>query len=328
MRIALKNRGKPFICDVPANMLKRSKEFSKGARMLYGTMRGLANGKTGELAIRNNPLNWKFIASEAEIGRDLWQRFLRELRASGYVTCVRERVEHYRGGRKRNVLGRARYFVHKQPKINEKQRLLLMPDSPTVEKSGRQFSSETPHRSEKGASPLNGERIRTRGTRTQSSSSSPEIADDDSHGNAMESKANPFLSEEDQALLCRIRKRLRERHEPLYRQFREHIEDDDFLMAGIELIDVRGKELILNPLTYFTMSFVEIFNTARPGEGIDDDFSVLVAEARRRHERREKYIGQLRPLSAESEERRQQFNRSMEGKVHWSGGNDRDKTST
>jgi hypothetical protein len=129
---------KPFICDVPAKMLKRCKELSKGARMLHGTMRGLANGKTGELAIRGNPLDWKFIAREAEIGRDQWQRLLRELLAAGYVTRERERVEHYASGRKRIVLGRARYFVHKQPKHIKKTSILLMPDSPTVEESGTQ----------------------------------------------------------------------------------------------------------------------------------------------------------------------------------------------
>ncbi len=306
-------RRDPFICDMPAPMLKRHNRLSKAARSLYSTMRALADGTTGELAIRGNPLDWKCIAREAEIGRDQWQRGLQELTNAGLVSKERERVEHYKHGRKRKVLGRARYFVHKQPKPLKKPNILLMPDSPTVEESGTQLSSETPYCPVRGVSTLSEERKGFERIRTKSSSGSPPTPDDDVQVNSLESKANPFLPEEDRALLAQVRKRLRERHEPLYRQFLEQILDDDFLMAAIELIDFRGEDQILNPLAYFTTSIVEIFSAANPGDG-DDDFSRLVKQSQRRRKRRQRYLGPLQPLSVESEERRQQFNRMVEGR--------------
>ena len=36
---------KSFICDLPAQLLQRNDKLSRGARMLYGTLRALANGK-------------------------------------------------------------------------------------------------------------------------------------------------------------------------------------------------------------------------------------------------------------------------------------------
>jgi hypothetical protein len=74
-----------FIVDVPASLLKRNANLSKNARRLYLTMRGLANGKTGELAIRGCPLDWRYISRQAEMGRDAWQRGVRELIAAGLV---------------------------------------------------------------------------------------------------------------------------------------------------------------------------------------------------------------------------------------------------
>jgi hypothetical protein len=308
------NRSDAFVCDMPAPMLKKNNKISKAARSLYATLRGLANGKTGELAIRGNPLDWKFIARAAEIGRDQWQRALRELIVSGWVTKKRERVELYKHGRKRNVLGRARYFVHKQPKPLKKPNILLVPDSPTVEGSGTQISSETPYCPARSVSPLSEERKGFERIRTKSSSGSPTTPDDDFQANSLESKANPFLPEEDKNLLMRIRKRLAELHKPLYGRFAEQIQDDDFMVAGIELVDGRGTDQIRNPATYFTTSLVEILIAANPGEQVKDDFSRLIKRSRRRRERRQKYMGQLHPLSAESEEKRQQFNRMVEGR--------------
>jgi hypothetical protein len=134
----------PFIVDVPASFLKRSAGLSKDARQLYGTMRALANGKTGELAIRGNPLDWRYIVRHAEMGRDRWQWALKELLAGGLASRERERVVIHKDGRKRVVWGRVRYFVHKQPKSTKKPMILPMPDSSAAEESGTQSSSETP----------------------------------------------------------------------------------------------------------------------------------------------------------------------------------------
>ena len=282
--------------------------------MLYLAMRGLASGKTGELAIRGNPLDWRFIARRAEIGRDLWQRLLRELLASGYVTRERGRVEHYKGGRKRIVLGRARYFVHKQPKSIKKPSILLVPDSPTVEESGTQISSETPYCPERSASLVSEERKAVERTRAQSSSGSPATPDDDFRASSLESKANPFLPEETQILMDRIRRRLRERWPQLFELYKKHLQDDDFVSSAIELIGGRGEEQIINRIAYFTTALSEILVAADgpDPETFEDDLGWLIERAQKKRELREKYMGQLQPLSPKSEERRQQFNRMVE----------------
>lgn len=136
---------KLFICDVPARLLKKYPGLGKAARNLYCTMRALANGKTGELAIHGNPLDCRYIMKQAEIGRYTWLKASKELYACGLASCVRDRVTQYRGGRARSVLGRSRYFVHRQPKIAQKPLILLKSDSCTVQESNPQYSSETPN---------------------------------------------------------------------------------------------------------------------------------------------------------------------------------------
>jgi|HubBroStandDraft_6_1064221.scaffolds.fasta_scaffold157765_2 hypothetical protein len=299
---------KPFICDVPAKMLKRSKDLSKGARMLHGTMRGLANGRTGELAIRGNPLDWKFIAREAEIGRDQWQRLLRELLASGYVTRERERAEHYKSGRKRIVLGRARYFVHKQPKRAKKPSILLMPDSPTVEESGTQVFSETPYRAERSASPVC-ELKTVEKKNHQSSSGSPATPDDDDDSRACSLESNPFLPDETKILMDRIRRRLRERWPQLFEPYKKQLQDDDFLSSAIQMIGERGEEQIVNPIAYFTTALIEILLTADgpDPETFDDDFGWLVQKAENKRDLREWFMPGFTGPTLQTEEHRRAF---------------------
>src|SRR6516164_3310190 len=81
---------------------------------------------------------------QAEIGRQTWLKARRELIAAGYMTVERERVYNYTGGSKRTVLGRARYFVHRQPKTIKTPLFLLESDSCTVQQSDPQILSETP----------------------------------------------------------------------------------------------------------------------------------------------------------------------------------------
>jgi hypothetical protein len=110
---------RPFIVDMEAALLQRNADLSKGARHLYATMRALADGKTGHLAINGNPLDWMYIARQAEIGRKKWQACLRELRFARLVRVERERVMQFTGGRKRVVFGRALYVAPRQPVTGE-----------------------------------------------------------------------------------------------------------------------------------------------------------------------------------------------------------------
>ena len=158
-------------------MTRKHANLSKAARSLYLTMRGLASGKSGELAIRGNPFDWKYIARKAEIGRDVWQRCIKELLAAGLVSRLRERVCMYRDGRKRAVLGRAHYFVHRQPKTAKKPKILLMPDFSTVEESGRQIFQKHLEAWSVAADSLASDELKS-GNLTEESSKAP-VTDDD-----------------------------------------------------------------------------------------------------------------------------------------------------
>jgi hypothetical protein len=99
--------------------------------------------------------------------------------AAGLVSRKRERVYIYRNGRKRAVLGRARYFVHRKQKTTKTTKtttILLMPDSSTVEESGIQSSSKTPSFSDVADNSLATES--KTGDPTEESSKAP-VTDDD-----------------------------------------------------------------------------------------------------------------------------------------------------
>jgi hypothetical protein len=305
MKATAESRNKPFVCDVPAKMLRRSKVLSKGARLLYGTMRGLANGRTGELAIRGNLLDWKFIAREAEIGRDQWQRLIRELLASGYVTRERERVEHFKSGRRRLVLGRARYFVHKQPKSLKKPSILLVPYSPTVEESGTQVFSETPYRD--GALPAESEYEKL--AREKQQSSSPSRGDDGSRPPSLDSGANPFLTDEDQALVRNVQERLRAQYPQAYDRNKSRVDDPAFVQEAICIIDERGESAISIPDAYFASGVAKILDCEKDMLALSDILT------RKEHLRKKFMAGFARTLGAAQEEARQQFNRMVDAGI-------------
>ncbi len=238
----------PFIVDMPAPMLKRHAKLSKGARMLYGTMRALANGKTGELSIGGGPLDWQFIRKRAEICRNVWLRLLKELTAAGLVSCTRERVFVYRKGRKYAVLGRAHYFVHKLPKPIKKPRILLKSLSCTVQEKDSQVLSTPPYSDSPATLGSESEFQRAIGKNSQSSS--PKKADDDVHVGSLESTANPkltinptpnpFLLDEDEALIRSVQERLRVQYPQTYDRNKDKVEDPSFIFEAIQMIGERG----------------------------------------------------------------------------------------
>jgi hypothetical protein len=118
--VAVKCR-KPFVVAAPAPMLKRNPTLSKNARNLYMTMWTLADGKTGELRINGRWLQSVVIDRAAEMCRDIRMKCMRELIALGLVSFDRERVERFVKGRKRVVLGRTRYCVHRRAQIQHYQ---------------------------------------------------------------------------------------------------------------------------------------------------------------------------------------------------------------
>jgi hypothetical protein len=137
----------PFIVDAQATMLKRNKELSRNARNLYVTLRALADGKTGHLKIKGRWLQASTFDSAAEMCRCVRLPAMRELKALGFVTSERDRVELYIDGRRRVVLGRCRYTVHRQavaPKTTKKPSILQEYIPSTVEEVDPQFLSNPP----------------------------------------------------------------------------------------------------------------------------------------------------------------------------------------
>ncbi len=140
---------KPFIVDAPAPMLRRSNELklSKHVRHLYMTMRALANGKTGELRIRDRWLRAEYIGREADMCRNVRLRSMRELVAAGFVSVDRERVLRIVNGRKRVVMGQCHYSVHRNPidaTTTPKPQILLKSLSCTVQEKDPQYVSNPP----------------------------------------------------------------------------------------------------------------------------------------------------------------------------------------
>ena len=133
---------KPFVVDAPATMLQRNAKLSRNARILYTTMRALANGQTGDLKISGRWLKATAFDHAAEMCRDVRLRCMRELIALGFVTVRRERVERIIDGRRRVVMGRARYTVHKNPCV------LLKSISSTVEEIDSQVFPNPPVRAD------------------------------------------------------------------------------------------------------------------------------------------------------------------------------------
>jgi hypothetical protein len=312
-----KETAKSFIVDVPASLLKRNAKLSRDARRLYLTMRGLANGKTGELAIRRCPLDWRYISRQAEMGRDAWQRAVRELIAAGFVVRKRERVTIYRGGRRRVVLGRALYFVHRQAraakpaKTEKDSRILLIPGFSTVEESGTQISSETP-RSERLGS--DGFDFPVSGLRTgRAQSSSPANRPDDDGRALSDSKPNPFLTEEDTTIIRGVRENLARDHSELYRALKLEGVSDEWFAVAMNYLESRGYGKISAPIPYFTRAFVNTFANLASGVSVDETLlGCINAEYDRNQDLREKYGVKPQPLTPDQEERRRAFNAKID----------------
>jgi hypothetical protein len=137
----------PFVVDLSALLLKRNIGLSKVARVLYSTMRSLADGKTGALKIKDRWLKARAIDAAAEMCRCVRLPAMRELVALGLVTMERERIERVIAGRKRVVLGVCHYFVHRQavaPANRKTKPFFLKSISSTVEEIDRQDLSQHP----------------------------------------------------------------------------------------------------------------------------------------------------------------------------------------
>jgi hypothetical protein len=194
---------KAFTVDAEAAMLKRNRDLSRNARILYMALRALADGKTGELRIKGRWLKATEFDREAEMCREVRMAAMRELIAVGFVEMKRPRICRKISGRMRVVLAGCQYSVFKtpRPKIDQKpadsSRVdLLQSISSTVEEIGSQYLPEAPLRVRYSVSGSNGtDSLREH---TSSSSESPtknQTPDDDdvrvSISGAPEPRVNP-----------------------------------------------------------------------------------------------------------------------------------------
>jgi hypothetical protein len=281
-------RKQPFIVDVDVRCTRKNSEIklTRGGRGIYVGLRGLADGKTGALAINGCPLDWQYICRQLEISHCTWRKYRRELLAVGLMWEKRDRVQIIKDGRRRAVLGRVTYYVLRQPDIEEtvkKPPFFLGATFSTVEKVAPQIIQRHPEPSF--------QRVRSCPASVsfleleKSKSSSPaEKADDDA--------PSRFEKLQNAARLTLL----------------ERGEDLEFVEVAINFIDERSATLGKSPSSaaYYVTSFQTLKHNS-------EEMAMLWEVVNRRRELRSKWMpGFTGHLSAESEAQRQEFNRRWE----------------
>jgi hypothetical protein len=148
-RASSKSDSKLFVVDADARLFKGKNKLSLGEQSLYMTMRSLADGQTGELAINGHALDWRYICREAQISRCTWLKRRRGLIAAGLLYEHRERVAYFdhKVGRLRTVLAETHYFIRRQAdagKTTKNSMILLKSTSSTVEEVDPQIIQTHP----------------------------------------------------------------------------------------------------------------------------------------------------------------------------------------
>jgi hypothetical protein len=113
---------RPFVVrEIDGRMLRKNSELSKAARMLWLTMLGMADAKTGELRHRDHWYSGKEIDARAETSERTRKPLIQELALAGLVRWERERIRRVLKDRltghlrMRCVSGRTKYVVLKSP---------------------------------------------------------------------------------------------------------------------------------------------------------------------------------------------------------------------
>ena len=119
---ARKHATKAFIVrEISTDMLRKNPQLSKGARMLWLTMKGMADCRTGELRHQQHWFTGKEIDLRAEISTRRRKDLMKELVRAGLVRWERERVMRCLRDRStghqrmRWVLGHTHYSIPKVP---------------------------------------------------------------------------------------------------------------------------------------------------------------------------------------------------------------------
>lgn len=264
------SKSKPFIVDADARLFKGKNKLSLGEQSLYMTMRSLADGQTGELAINGHALDWRFICREAQIGRCTWLKRRRGLIAAGLLYERRDRVTYYdhKARRSRTGLGETHYFIRRQPetpKSIEKPTILLGSTSCTVEEVDPQIIQNHPEPYPRG---VGGVACLLEPERAESSSSpcpAPKTHDDDDDAVRV-SSVEPEVKPDNLT-------RLREKAEKMISQ---NYPTADPELTGIILdkimdrVLVQGLGLSIGSPNYFFQAFENFLNSREFLEAEDE----------------------------------------------------------
>jgi hypothetical protein len=294
-----------IVREVPATMLQRNPDISKGARHLWLVMKSMADHRTGELRHRQHWFTGEEIDNRAEICDETRKKYMRELVALDLVRMERVRVDrvlrdHPSGHqRRRTVLGETHYTVATSPpkhgssstakKIRpRKPGVLLQPNSSIVEEIGSQFLSEN----HQGAASGVYEQVH-----------STAIARNQNHHRA------PLDPKTDDDSSFDTGERIGNLQDNASRELANQGHDPEFVDLALARIDERASDVGTVPgsSAYYIRAFHTLLKNARECDELTD-------ELLRRRRLREKYMGTAHiadlQLTGEQDELRKQFNRS------------------
>jgi hypothetical protein len=114
-----------IVREISADMLRKHPQLSKEARMLWLTMKSMADHRTGELRHRQHWFAGREIDARAEISTRKRKDLMKELVKAGLTRWERERVtrclkDRFTGRQRlRTVLGHTHYFIIKNPQTHK-----------------------------------------------------------------------------------------------------------------------------------------------------------------------------------------------------------------
>jgi hypothetical protein len=187
-----------------------------------------------------------------------------------------------------------------------------MPDFSTVQESGTQISSDTPRGTRRTPDGVSVQALPSE--RENLRSSSPTHDDDLSHVTLLDSKPNPFLTEEDTNIIRSVRENLVRDHADVYGTLKLEGVSDGWFAVAMNFIESRGNGKISAPVPYFTRAFVNLFLNLASGVSAESDENLakcINAEYDRSQRLREKYGVTPQPLTPDQEEQRRAFNAEL-----------------
>ncbi len=311
-----------IVREVPATMVQRNPNISKGAQHLWLVMKSMADHRTGELRHRQHWFTGKEIDRRAGICDETRKKYMRELVALGLVRMERVRVDRVLTDRlnghrrRRTVLGETRYTVVKSLRKHSgsstakkiyprKPPVLLRPSSSIVEEIGSQFLSENHQGAASGV---------------HSQGQLAGVARNQNHHPA------PWDPKPNDDSTFDVGERIGNLQDRAARELVSLGHDSEFVDLALSRIDERSSDAGTVPGS--SAYYVQAFRTLLENER---ECAELTDEMLRLRRRRERYLGTPKladlKLTAEQEERRKHFNASRVSNLSTGVNSNADKRS-